>query len=160
MHILDEGKPPKARLLAPRMLDDMNYVKHRYGNNKRRLNLKKVFKDELYDFSTDDDNCLILLPFWKFQHFLGKQVHGRWRVIILARGTGVTIGQLIRNNMVVGTRGWFLKSFSYHIRPMMSWGMILVQDWFQTTLYIYVSFIKKYLSLCRACKFSIYYVGT
>ena len=111
MHILDDGKPPKARLLAPRMLDDMNYVKHRYVNNKRRLNLKKVFKDELYDFSTDDDNCLILLPFWKFQHFLGKQVHGRWRVIILARGTGVTIGQLIRNNMVVGTRGWFLKFF-------------------------------------------------
>ena len=63
MHILDEGKPLKARLLAPRMLDAMNDANHRDGNNKRRMNLKKVYKDELYDFSTDDENCLILLPF-------------------------------------------------------------------------------------------------
>ena len=59
--IFDKGKPLKAaRLLAPRIVENMDYDNHRVGNKKRRLNEKKMCKGELCAVSVDNGNCPIL----------------------------------------------------------------------------------------------------
>ena len=69
--VFDEEGPLKIRLLSPYMVENMDYDRHRYGNNKKHLSFKKACENYLCDIYEDNNNCPIIMNFYISQYIIG-----------------------------------------------------------------------------------------